>query len=131
MAKSKARSAKPKPSAAVPGGAGPGSEDELPELEAREVEAETCDRGKTERFETDVLATLREAVASAKSGKSVAVDIHACLERLNELFEDAALLGLKLEFEIGETYLNVLHDEHAHKPAPYIKCKVFAEMTGS
>ena len=76
------------------------------------------------------IAELREVMSRATDGRHVAAEIRGCTERLNEAFRAAALLGLKVEFEIGETYLNVVGDEHARHPTAYIRCKVFAEMTG-
>ena len=78
----------------------------------------------------EALTHLREVTALANDSKRLASEIKLCTARLNDLFHDAALLGLKIEIETGETYLNALHDEKVRQPAVYFKCRVYEEMNG-
>jgi len=74
------------------------------------------------------LAELKQVMAMAGDGRLIAADIRRTVDRLNDLFRDAALLGLKIEFEIGESFLNTLVDENARQPTAYIKCRIFEEV---
>ncbi len=78
----------------------------------------------------EALTHLREVTALANDSKRLASEIKLCAARLNDLFHDAALLGLKIEIETGETYLNALHDENVRQPAIFFKCRVYEEMIG-
>lgn len=79
----------------------------------------------------ETLAELKQAMALAGDGRLIAGEMRRTIDRLNDLFRDAALLGLKVEFEIGESFLNTLVDENAGQPTAYIKCRIFEEVPDS
>ena len=87
-------------------------------------------RNRPKQPKDGTLTRLREVTALANDSKRLAAEIKRCTARLNDLFHDAALLGLKIEIETGETYLNALHDENVRQPAVFFKCRVYVEMIG-
>lgn len=77
---------------------------------------------------TDPLEGLRDAIASARSGHTVAQEIQRRVAELNTSFADAAALGLKVEITAEETFLNALEDAEARAPVWRIKCTVYEEL---
>lgn len=73
----------------------------------------------------DPLEQLRSAVTAARDGRALASEIQERVAQLNSCLADAAALGLKVECQIAETYLNALEDHGVQVPAWRLKCVVY------
>ena len=76
----------------------------------------------------DPLDDLRKAVSSARDGRALAREIQQRVEQLNTCLADAATLGLKVECQVSETFLNVMEDQSVRVPAWRLKCCIYQEL---